>query len=168
MAASLALLVAIFMASFGVILKRFIEDTVTVQIMQAASDAARSAAQADMPAWTPNFATEDQGLSRAEITAELEDELGRPVAGELVEFRLTGPGRLTRRDVRSDALGIARSWLSSEEAGTARVLVRSSSQPSLREELELHFEAAALVVENATPKDGGCCDAIRVNITKRS
>jgi serine phosphatase RsbU (regulator of sigma subunit) len=72
MAASLAILVAVFMASFGVVLKRFVEETVTVQILRAATDSARSAAQADMDAWTPNFDTEDQGLSRDEMQAKVD------------------------------------------------------------------------------------------------
>ncbi len=72
LAAVISLIVAVFMVGFGFALVGFVEETVLGEMQQAAVDAARTAAQADMDAWTPHFGTVDQGLSAGEIQAKVD------------------------------------------------------------------------------------------------
>jgi len=66
-------IVAVFMLIFGFVLVRSVEDTVRFEVQYAAADAARTAAQADLDAWTPNYGTVDQGLTQSEIQARVDE-----------------------------------------------------------------------------------------------
>lgn len=72
MSAIISLIVAVFMLVFGFTLVRSVEDTAREEVQHAAADAARTAAQADMDAWTPNYGTVDQGLTQAQIQARVD------------------------------------------------------------------------------------------------
>ena len=81
LAACLALLVAAFMGGFGLVLHRNMEDTIRAQLEHAAVDAARTAAQVDLVAWTRTFDTIDQGLTIDEIQARVD-------AGTIADFEV--------------------------------------------------------------------------------
>ncbi len=72
MAVIISVIVAVFMLVFGFVLVGNVGETVLAEVQRAAADAARTAAQADMAAWTPNFNTVDQGLSREQVQAKVD------------------------------------------------------------------------------------------------
>ena len=55
MAVIISVIVAVFMLVFGFALVGSVGETVLAEVQRAAADAARTAAQADMAAWTPNL-----------------------------------------------------------------------------------------------------------------
>ncbi|GEM_PF-3305659 len=80
LALSVGLLVALFMAGFGLVLHGSLEGTIRQQIQHEAINAARTAAQADLITWTAAFHTVDEGLDLAQMQA-------RADAGTIEEFR---------------------------------------------------------------------------------
>ena len=73
LAGIIALVVAVFMAGFGLFLGGFFEKTVRLQNMEAAIAAARTAAQVDYDAWTAYFGTEDQGLTPSQVQERVKE-----------------------------------------------------------------------------------------------
>ncbi len=71
---SVAVLVALFMAGFGLVLHSSLEQTIRDQIVHEAINAARTAAQADLVTWTKNFATVDEGLTGREIQTRVDSQ----------------------------------------------------------------------------------------------
>jgi serine phosphatase RsbU (regulator of sigma subunit) len=72
MAGTLAVLVAVFMVAFGMLLNPLIARAVKAQIKLAAFEAAYTAAHIDVGAWSEFYDTEWQGMTRDEITAVVE------------------------------------------------------------------------------------------------
>ncbi|RKY21118.1 MAG: hypothetical protein DRQ55_05555 [Planctomycetota bacterium] len=68
----IATVVALFMAGFGVFLSSNLEDTMRVQVMADAVEAARAASQADFFAWMPTYGTVDQGLTHEGLQAKVD------------------------------------------------------------------------------------------------
>lgn len=67
MTVTAGLLVALFMAGFGMVLHGTMEDTIRAQLQHEAINAARTAAQVDLPVWTWSFDTIDEGLTGRQI-----------------------------------------------------------------------------------------------------
>ncbi len=74
LAASVALLVAAFMAGFGLLLHGTLVDLIGTQLLHEAVNAARTAAHIDIDAWSQKFATVDEGLTAEEIQARIDAE----------------------------------------------------------------------------------------------
>lgn len=72
--ASVGLLVALFMAGFGLLLHDELEQTIRAQILHEAVNSARTAAHADLVVWTENYATIDEGLAPDAIQARVDGE----------------------------------------------------------------------------------------------
>ena len=69
LALAVGLIILVFMLAFTLVLQRFIREAVTEQLKLTALESARTAAQADVEAWTTYFATPYQGLDSAEVQA---------------------------------------------------------------------------------------------------
>jgi sigma-B regulation protein RsbU (phosphoserine phosphatase) len=126
LAGVLAVLVAVYMVAFGVMLKPLIERSVKQQIKLAAYESAHIAAQADLDAWSEFFGTEFQGSTNDEIRTAVEgmtaaDYARRYGEGEVRLLRTWNKGRFGRL-IQSDTRILAAEILSPDQ----RVLLASS------------------------------------------
>ncbi len=95
----IALMVTVFMGGFALFLNGFMRRSAAEQLEITAFEAARTAAQMDAEAWSQWFATPYQGMTQAEIQAEVDR-----IPAELFEQRFLSTGEKAQRTWNQERL----------------------------------------------------------------